>query len=115
MLNSFLFTFSEVATLAAAGAFLIGSLINASAIKPIRDEFVRYGFPWWWCFVTAILEFLTACLLVMGSTFAFGAILGVCIMVAAIVAVIRARDFGHILPPAAFLTLLLIAIFAHTS
>ncbi len=104
------FSYENLATLASAFAFLAGSVINATALKPIREEFVRYGFPWWWCWVTALLELLTAFLLVIGSTFAIGAALGGCIMVAAIFAVIWARDFRRILPPAIFLLLLLVAV-----
>ncbi|RXT29819.1 hypothetical protein B5P46_01735 [Rhizobium leguminosarum] len=73
--------------------------MNASGRKAVQEEFVRYGFPSWWCWITAILEFLTALLLVLRPTFAIGVMLGACIMVAAILAAIRARDFRHIPPP----------------
>jgi uncharacterized membrane protein YphA (DoxX/SURF4 family) len=79
------------------------------ARKAVREEFVRYGFPSWWCWITAILEFLTAVLLILRPTFAIGVALGACIMVAAILAVVRARDFRHIPPPSVFLLLLIIA------
>ncbi|MGV1873820.1 DoxX family protein [Agrobacterium rosae] len=98
----------NAATGLAAAAFLLGAVINASGRKAVRDEFVRYGFPPWWCWVTAILEFLTAVLLVLRPTFAIGVALGACIMVAAIFAIIRSRDH-HILPPSLFLLLLVIA------
>lgn len=115
MSNLISFSLANAATIAAAAAFLFGSVVNATARKPIREEFVRYGFPWWWCWVTALLEFTTAVLLVLRPTFTVGVALGVCIMVTAIVAVVRARDFAHILPPAAFLLLLLIAAFIQFS
>lgn len=105
------FSLGNAATLAAAATFFLAGGVNATARKPIRDEFVRYGFPWWWCWITALLELMTAMFLVARPTFAFGAALGICIMVAAIFAVLRARDFAHILPPTAFLLLLLIAVF----
>lgn len=114
---SYLISFSlgDAATLAAAAAFLVGSIVNATALKTIRDEFVRYGFPSWWCWVTALLEFTTAILLVLRPTFAIGAALGSCIMIAAIFAVVRARDFRHTLAPAVFLLLLMIAITVQVS
>lgn len=115
MSNLISFSLGDAATLAAAAAFLLGSVVNATARKPIREEFVRYGFPWWWCWVTALLEFMTAVLLLVRPTFAIGAALGICIMVAAIFAVVRARDFRHIPPPAAFLLLLLIAVIVQAS
>lgn len=109
MSNLISFSLGNAATLAAAAAFLIGSIVNASARRPIREEFVRYGFPWWWCWITALLEFTTAVLLVLRPTFTLGVALGACIMTAAIFAVVRARDFRHIPPPAVFLLLLIIA------
>ncbi|KQQ38887.1 hypothetical protein ASG19_07735 [Rhizobium sp. Leaf306] len=109
MFNFISLSVGNAATLLAAAAFLLGAAINASGSKVIRDEFVRYGFPSWWCWITAILEFLTAVLLILRPTFAIGVALGACIMVAAILAVVRARDFRHIPPPAVFLLLLIIA------
>jgi len=109
MSNLISFSLGNAATLAAAALFLIGSIVNASARKPIREEFVRYGFPWWWCWITALLEFTTAVLLVLRPTFTLGVGLGACIMTAAIFAVVRARDFRNIPPPAVFLLLLIIA------
>ena len=102
-------SFGNAATLLVAAAFLFGAIINASGRKAIREEFVRYGFPSWWCWITAILEFLTAVLLILRPTFAIGVALGACIMVAAIIAIIRARDFRHLPPPSVFLLLLIIA------
>ncbi|MBX5165442.1 MULTISPECIES: DoxX family protein [unclassified Rhizobium] len=105
------FSAGNAATLVAAAAFLLGAVINAFGRKGVQEEFVRYGFPSWWRWVTAMLEFVTSALLVLRPTFAIGAALGACIMVAAIFAVVRARDFRHIPPPAAFLLLLIIAAF----
>lgn len=109
MSNLISFSLDDAATLAASAAFLLGAVVNASGRKAVREQFVRYGFPSWWCWVTAILEFLTAVLLVLRPTFAFGVVLGACIMVAAIIAIVRARDFRHLPPPSVFLLLLIIA------
>ncbi|KQT01617.1 hypothetical protein ASG42_26760 [Rhizobium sp. Leaf391] len=99
MFNSISLSVGNAATLLAAAAFLLGAAINASGRKAVKDEFVRYGFPSWWCWITAILELLTAVLLVLRPTFAIGVALGACIMVAAIIAIVRARDFRHLPPP----------------
>lgn len=109
MSNLISFSLGNAATFIAAAAFLIGAVVNASARKPIREEFVRYGFPWWWCWVTALLEFTTVVLLLMRPTFMLGVVLGVCIMVAAIFAIVRARDYRHIPAPAIFLLLVIAA------
>ncbi|TBF24902.1 hypothetical protein ELG83_24570 (plasmid) [Rhizobium leguminosarum] len=111
MFNFISLSVSNVATLLAAAAFLLGAVINASGRKTVREEFVRYGFPWWWCRITAILEFLTAVLLVLRPTFAIGVALGSCIMAAAIIAVIRAGDYRRVPPPTVFLLLLITAAF----
>ncbi|CDN48089.1 DoxX family protein [Neorhizobium galegae] len=109
MSNLISFSLDNAATLTASAAFLLGAIINASGRKAVREQFVRYGFPSWWCWITAILEFITAFLLILRPTFAIGAVLGACIMVAAIVAIVRARDFRHIPPPAVFLLLVIAA------
>lgn len=115
MSNLISFSLGNAATVIAAAAFLIGAVVNATARKPVREEFVRYGFPWWWCWVTALLEFTTAALLLLRPTFTLGVALGACIMVAAIVAIVRARDYRHVSPPAIFLLLLVIAAWVQLS
>lgn len=109
MSNLISFSLGNAATLVAAAAFLIGAVVNASARRPIRKEFARYGFPWWWCWVTALLELTTAVLLLLRPTFTLGVVLGICIMVAAIFAIVRAGDYRNIPLPAIFLLLLVIA------
>jgi len=108
-----LISVSAVATWLAAAAFFIGGAVNASGAKSIRNDFKRYGFPSWWCWITAALEFATACLLLFPATFFIGVALGACVMIAAIAAVLRARRFRHIPPPAAFLMLLVVAGITH--
>ena len=102
-------------TLLAAAAFLLGAVINAYGSKAVQDEFVRYGFPSWWCWITAILEFLTAVLLMLRPTFAIGAALGACIMLVAILAIVKARDFRQIAPPSVLLLLLLAALISFSA
>lgn len=109
MSNLISLSLENAATIAASAAFLLGAVINASGHKAVKEQFVRYGFPSWWCWITAILEFITACLLIVRPTFAIGAVLGAVIMIAAIIAIIRVRDFRHILPPAVFLLLVIAA------
>jgi hypothetical protein len=93
----------------AATAFLIGAAINASAHPKVRAGFVQLGFPFWWCWVTSALEFVTALLLITAGTFYIGAGLGACIMLAAIACIIRIRNYRELPPPALFLLLLVLA------
>jgi hypothetical protein len=93
----------------AAGAFLVGAVVNGSGHPKIRAGFLKLGFPFWWCWVTSALELLTAALLIMSGTRMFGVGLGACIMLAAIVAVFRIRNYRELPPPVLFLVLLVLA------
>ncbi len=93
----------------AAGAFLVGAVVNASGHSKIRAGFVRLGFPFWWCWVTAVFELMTTVLLVTAGTRYIGVALGACIMVAAIAAIVRIRNYRDLPPPFVFLLLLALA------
>ncbi|MFT4180627.1 MAG: DoxX family protein [Rhizobium sp.] len=92
-----------------AGAFLVGTIVNASGHPKIRAGFVRLGFPFWWCWVTAAFEFVTAVLLVTAGTRYIGVALGACIMLVAIAAIVRIRNYRELPPPFVFLLLLALA------
>ncbi|MEF0940876.1 DoxX family protein [Rhizobium sp. BR 362] len=93
----------------AAGAFLVGAIVNASGHPKIRASFVRLGFPFWWCWVTAAFEFVTGVLLITAGTRYIGVALGACIMLAAIAAIVRIRNYRELPPPLVFLLLLALA------
>lgn len=93
----------------AAGAFLVGAVVNASGHSKIRAGFVRLGFPFWWCWVTAVFELMTTVLLVTAGTRYIGVALGACIMLAAIAAIVRIRNYRELPPPFVFLLLLALA------
>ncbi|NTJ62929.1 hypothetical protein G6M50_15370 [Agrobacterium rhizogenes] len=92
-----------------AAAFLAGAIVNATGHQKIRAGFVRLGFPFWWCWVTAALELLTAVLLVIAGIRYIGVALGACIMLTAIVAIVRVRNYRELPPPMLFLLLLILA------
>ncbi|MCZ3375011.1 DoxX family protein [Rhizobium sp. AG207R] len=92
-----------------AGAFLTGAIFNMSGHQKIRAGFVQLGFPFWWCWVTAALELLTAVLLVTAGIRYIGVALGACIMLAAIAAIVRIRNYRELPPPVVFLLLLVLA------
>jgi hypothetical protein len=93
----------------AVAAFFAGGIANATGRPGIRASFTRLGFPGWWCRVTAALEIATALLLLMPSSRILGIVLGGCIMVAAIAAILGRRLYGHLPPPVIFLFLLTLA------
>jgi hypothetical protein len=101
-----------VLTWLAAAAFLVGALVNASGHPKIRASFVRLGFPSWWCWLTSTLEFATAVLLVTSGMQSIGVALGTCIMLTAIAAIIRIRNYSELPPPIVFLVLLALAGFS---
>ncbi len=92
----------------AAAAFLVGGIVNMSGHQKIRAGFVQLGFPSWWCWVTAALELLTAVLLVTAGVRYIGVALGACIMLAAIAAIVRIRNYRELPPPVVFLLLLVL-------
>ncbi len=93
----------------AAGAFLVGAVVNASGHPKIRAGFVQLRFPFWWCWVTAAFELATAVLLVTAGTRYIGIVLGACIMLVAIAAIFRIRNYRELPPPFVFLLLLALA------
>lgn len=92
-------------------AFLAGGIANAIGHPKIRASFVRLGFPGWWCRVTAVLEIITALLLLVSAARFVGIALGGGIMVVAIAAIFARRLYGHLPPPILFILLLTLAAF----
>ena len=54
--------------LALAAFFVVGSLSNNFAPGSIYEEYLRWGYPPWFHFVTGALELTTAVLLARAST-----------------------------------------------
>ena len=104
---------------ASAGlAALVGGLIvavasaglfNAIAISTTRSNFVRWGYPAWWCRVTGALEISTAILVAIPATRAAGLVLCAVILAAAALTILRHREFSHLAPIGCFAALLLMA------
>jgi len=95
-------------------AFAGAGLFNAIGGASVQAQFLRWGYPAWWNFVTAALEMLGAALLVLPETRLWGLALLAILMIAAIATVARRREYGH-LPPAmalAALTVVELAVLA---
>ncbi|MGI4944037.1 MAG: DoxX family protein [Janthinobacterium lividum] len=88
-----------------AGLFGAG-LFNAVGTQATQDGFVRWGYPPWWCRPTGALEMVSAVLIALpvnrGAGLAFGAV----IVAAAILTVLRHRDFAHLSPLGVLVALL---------
>ncbi len=91
-------------------AFAGAGLINAIGTPALRSDFVRWGYPPWWRHVTGGLELVTAVLLALSGSRQVGLMLGAAIVVAAILTVLRHRDFAHLVPLGVFAALLALAV-----
>ena len=90
-------------------AFFGAGAFNALGRNSTRSDFVRWGYPAWWCYVTGALEMATAVLIAVPATRVGGLMLGAVVILAAIVTVLRHRDFSHLMPLGVFAALLVAA------
>jgi hypothetical protein len=95
----------QVSALALAAFFVVGSLSNIFAPGSIYEEYLRWGYPHWFHFVTGSLELTTAVLLAQARTRLWGSALGCTVMLAALATVTLHGEYGHGMPPAIVATL----------
>jgi hypothetical protein len=89
----------QVIPLILAAFFIVGSLSNIFAPGSIYEEYLRWGYPRWFHFVTGSLKLTTAILLFRAPTRVLGSALGFTVMLAALATVIAHGEFGHAIPP----------------
>jgi len=88
----------------ALGVVMIGAgVANFVGSASVRESFVRWGYPAGFHRVTGGLEVAAGLLLLIPATSRFGAVGSAAILLAAVVTLIRHRDWGH-LPGAVVLT-----------
>ena len=87
-------------------AFTGAGLFNAIGTAATRRDFVRWGFPEWWCRVTGGLEIASGVLIAVPVTRDASLIFGAVIIAAAMLAVLRQRECRH-LPQLGFFVILL--------
>lgn len=92
-----------------AAAFASAGLFNLIATSTTQTNFMRWGYPAWWCRVTGGLEISAALLVVMPATHAAGFVLCAVILAAAALTIVRHREYSHLAPIGCFAALLLIA------
>jgi hypothetical protein len=95
----------QVSALALAAFFVVGSLSNIFALGSIYEEYLRWGYPHWFHFVTGSLELTTAVLLAQARTRLWGSALGCTVMLAALATVNLHGEYGHGVPPLVVATL----------
>jgi len=98
----------QVLPLALAAFFVVGSLINIFAPGSVYDEYLKWGYPSWFHFVTGSLELTTAILLIRAPSRLLGSMLGGTVMFAALATVVIHGEFGRAVPPLVAATLSLV-------
>jgi hypothetical protein len=93
-------------------AFFGAGVFNAIGTSANRSSFVRWGYPDWWCRVTGGLEIVAAGLIALPGARIVGLVLGAVIIAAAVVTVLRHREFVHLAPLSVFAALLALAAFS---
>ncbi|RYC28824.1 hypothetical protein D3273_27235 [Lichenibacterium minor] len=91
-------------------AFFGAGLSNAIGTRTTQDDFARWGYPRWWCRVAGTLEIMSAGLIALSATRDAGMVLGAVIIAAAIVTVLRCREFSHTAPLGLFAALLVLTV-----
>ena len=98
----------QVLALALAAFFLVGSLSNIVAPGPIYEEYLKWGYPPWFHFVTGSLELTTAVLLAQPGARSLGATLGCAVMLGALATVTLHGEYGRAVPPLVVATLTIV-------
>lgn len=89
----------HVSARALAAFFVVGSLSNIVAPGSIYEEYLKWGYPSWFHFVTGSLELTAAVLLVRERTRLFGSALGCTVMLAALATVTLHGEYEHGVSP----------------
>ena len=80
-----------------AGFFGAG-LFNAIGTPATQSDFARWGYPRWWSRLTGGLEIMSAVLIALAVGRVVGLALGAIIIAAAVLTVLRHREFSHLVP-----------------
>lgn len=91
-----------------AAFFVVGSLSNIVTPQSIFEEYLKWGYPHWFHFVTGLLELMTAVLLARARTRLWGSALGCTVMLAALATVTVHGEYGHGVAPLVVTTLLIV-------
>jgi uncharacterized membrane protein YphA (DoxX/SURF4 family) len=90
-----------------AGFFGAG-LFNAIGTPGTQGDFARWGYPRWWNIFTGGLEMMSAVLIALPVSRSLGLALGVVVIAAAVLTVLRHRDFSHMAPLSVFVALIIL-------
>ncbi|WP_321936958.1 DoxX family protein [Paraburkholderia sp. J8-2] len=91
-----------------AGFFGAG-IFNAIGTPAAQSDFARWGYPRWWGRLTGTLEVTCALLIALPASRMAGLALGALIIAAAVLTVLRHRDFTHLVPLGVFVAVITLA------
>jgi hypothetical protein len=91
-----------------AGFFGAG-LVNVIGTPATQSGFARWGYPRWWARFTGGLEMMSAVLVALPASRIVGLALGAVIIAAAVLTVLRHREFAHLVPLGAFVGVIALA------
>jgi hypothetical protein len=91
-----------------AGFFGAG-LFNAIGTPATQSDFARWGYPRWWGRFTGGLEIMSAVLIAFPVSRIGGLALGAVIIAAAVLTVLRHREFAHLAPLSVFVAVIALA------
>jgi hypothetical protein len=87
--------------------FFADGIVSAIGPRPMRESFVRWGFPDWWHLVNAAVCLVIGVLLLVPALRPFGFMVGALECFAIFAVLIRSNEPSH-LPPSVFLLGLLV-------
>ncbi|RFB78175.1 DoxX family protein [Methylovirgula sp. 4M-Z18] len=90
-------------------AFFGAGVFNAIGTAGTQSDFARWGYPRWWNIFTGGVEIISAVLIVFPASRVVGLALGAMIIAAAVLTVLRHRDFSHLAPLSVFVALIALA------
>ncbi|RDS81374.1 DoxX family protein [Dyella psychrodurans] len=93
-----------------AGFFGAG-LVNAIGTPATQRDFARWGYPRWWGRFTGGLEMMSAVLIALPVSRIAGLALGAVIIAAAVLTVLRHREFTHLVPLGVFVAVIALVEF----
>jgi hypothetical protein len=90
-------------------AFFGAGVFNAISRPKTQSDFARWGYPRWWSVVTGGIEIISAGLIAFPASRVVGLALGAVIIAAAVLTVLRHREFSHLAPLSVFVVLIALA------
>lgn len=93
-----------------AVGFLGAGVFNMLGLPSTQQDFVRWGYPSWWCRVTGVLEILIAAIIAIPLSRSIGLGLGGAVIAVAAITVVRHREYTNLIPAGIFMAVIILAL-----